>query len=215
MICEHYWRDGILLVERDEPDPHRDTCAVCRREHEVREQIIRALPLVGRETAGDPHWEARVWSRIARLESRRPAPWWRLAAGLTAAFAIVVVWWTIARRQELRPRIEVVPGDDAIAMRSELPRVGDRVQIAVELTDEVRIYRGDDLVLRCPAGSTGDGCRSDAHGMVAEARLAASGNYRLVVITLATAEPVGRLDLDLGAVVAAGGEYQITELSVP
>lgn len=116
-----------------------------------------------------------------------------------------MVWWTIARRQELRPRIEVVPGEEAIATRAVLPRVGDRVRIAVEPTDEVRIYHGDDLVLRCPAGATAERCRSDAHGMVAEARLAASGDYRLVVITLATAEPVGRLDLDLGAIVAAGG----------
>ena len=36
----------------------------------------------------------------------------------------------------------------------------------------------------------------------------------LVVITSATAEPVGRLDRDLWTIVSAGGEYQITELSV-
>jgi hypothetical protein len=36
-----------------------------------------------------------------------------------------------------------------------------------------------------------------------------------VVVTLATAEPVGRLDLDLRAIVSAGGEYQITDLLVP
>lgn len=50
--------------------------------------------------------------------------------------------------------------------------------------------------------------------MVAEALLAATGSYRLVVITLATADPVGRLDRDLRAIVSAGGEYQITELPV-
>lgn len=215
MTCERYWRDGILLVECGEPDPHRDSCADCQREHVAREQIIRALPLVGTETAGDPHWQARVWSRIARLEEQRPARWGRLSAGLAAAFASVLVWWTIARRDHARPRIEVVPGTDVIAMRSASPRVGDRVRIAARPTDEVRIYRGDGLVLRCPVGSTGDGCMSDAHGMVAEAPLAASGDYRVVVITLATAEPVGRLDLDLRAIVSAGGEYQITELRVP
>src|SRR6185295_17366245 len=99
-------------------------------------------------------------------------------------------------------------------MRSTSPRVGDRVRIAVKPTDEVRIYRAAGLVLRCPASSAADGCVSDAHGMVAEALIAAPGEYQLVVITSATAEPVGTLERDLAAIIAAGGEYQITELSV-
>jgi len=44
---------GILLVECGDPDPHRDTCVVCRREHKAREELIRELPLVGGTTATD------------------------------------------------------------------------------------------------------------------------------------------------------------------
>ena len=66
MRCEHYWREGILLVERGEPDPHRETCAVCRREHEIRAELVGAFPLVGPRSVGDPAWEARVWRRITR-----------------------------------------------------------------------------------------------------------------------------------------------------
>lgn len=221
MSCEHYWRDGILLVERGEPDPHRDTCVVCRREHKAREALVRALPLVGGmggTTAGDPSWEARVWSRIARLDvpgAPRARRWWRLGAAFATACAIVLMWWMIGRGEqpdELRPRIEIVAGE--VAMRSASPRVGDRVRIAVNPGDEVRIYRAGQLVLRCPARSTRGGCASDAHGMIAEALLAATGDYQLVVITSATAEPVGNLVSDLGAIVSAGGEYQITELPV-
>jgi len=215
MTCEHYWRDGILLVERGEPDPHRDTCDVCCREHKAREDLIRALPLVGGTTVGDPNWEARVWSRIARLEPPRANRWWHHGGGFAIAFAIVLMWWTLVRREqpeERRPRIEVVPGE--VAMRSTSPRVGDRVRIAVKPTDEVRIYRADHLMLRCTARSTGGGCVSDARGMVAEALLARAGDYQLVIITSATAEPVGKLDGDLDAIVGAGGDYQITELSV-
>jgi len=218
MSCEHYWRDGILLVERGEPDPHRDTCVVCRREHKAREELVRALPLVGGTggtTAGDLSWEARVWRRIARLEAPRARGWWRLGAAFAAACAIVLTWWMLGRRvqpDELRPRIEVVSGE--VAMRSASPRVGDRVRIAVNPGDEVRIYRAGQLVLRCPARATRGSCVSDTRGMVAEALLADAGDYRLVIITSATAEPVGNLACDLGAIVSAGGEYQITELPV-
>ncbi|TMQ05953.1 MAG: hypothetical protein E6J91_39235, partial [Deltaproteobacteria bacterium] len=97
MTCDHYWRDGILLVESGEPDPHRDTCVVCRREHQGREELVRALPLVGGTTTGDPNWEARVWSRIARLEPPRGPRWWRLGGGLAAACALVLMWWTLGR----------------------------------------------------------------------------------------------------------------------
>ena len=70
MSCEHYWREGILLAERDEPDPHRETCVVCRREHQLRAELVRALPLVGAMAAGDPAWKARVWRRITELSVR-------------------------------------------------------------------------------------------------------------------------------------------------
>jgi hypothetical protein len=218
MTCEHYWRDGILRVECGDPDPHRDSCADCRREHQAREQLIDALSLVGGTQAGDRNWEARVWSRIARLEPARAQRRWWLRGGFATAFAAVLMWWVIGHRDQLaetRPRIEVVPAlPGEVAMRSTSPCVGDRVRIAVKPTDEVRIYRADRLVLQCPAGATGGGCASDARGMVAEARLAAAGEYQLVIIRAATAAPVGRIDLDLRAVVLAGGDYQITALSV-
>jgi hypothetical protein len=214
MSCEHYWRDGILLVERDEPDPHRDGCVVCRREHKAREELVHALPLIGARSAGDPAWEARVWSRIARLELRRARRRWVLAGSATAcaAIAMYLMIGDRDRLDETRPRIEVVPGE--VAMRSASPRVGDRVRIAVKPTAEVRVYRAARLVLRCPAGSNAGGCVSDARGMVAEAQLSAPGEYQLVVITSATSGPVGTLGRDLEAIDVAGGQYQITELTV-
>jgi bacterioferritin-associated ferredoxin len=157
-----------------------------------------------------------VWSRIARLEPRRARRRrWCQGGGLVAAFAVVLLWLVIGRGDqpdELRPRIEVVPGK--VAMRSTSARVGDTVRVLVPPADEVRIYRADHLVLRCPVGSSGGGCRSDARGLIAEALIATTGDYQLVIVKAATADPVGNRDRDLGAIVAAGGDYQITELSV-
>jgi hypothetical protein len=56
--------------------------------------------------------------------------------------------------------------------------------------------------------------RSRSSPPIGETLLATAGDSPLVIITSATAELVGRLDRDLGAVVAAGSDYQITEPSV-
>jgi hypothetical protein len=142
MSCEHYWHEGILLIEHGEPDPHRDTCVVCRREHKAREDLVHALPLVGAMSAGDPTWEARVWSRIARLEPRHARPRWLLGGAATAFIAIMayLVIGDRGRLDEARPRIEIVPSE--VAMRSASPRVGDRIRIAVNRsTSHDRYYR--------------------------------------------------------------------------
>jgi hypothetical protein len=227
MTCEHYWRDGILRVERGEPDPHHSTCADCRRAHDERDELVRALPRVGAASTGDPHWQTRVWSRIAREETARARRSYWLGAGLVAACAIAVVYAQFFHRDRIaglasrasspssvkdRPRIEIVSGQ--LAMRSTSARVGDRVRISIELGQEVRVYRADLLVLRCRAQLAAPGCVPDAQGLVAETELATAGEYQLVVIPATTFEPVGTLDRDLAAVVSAGGDYKVTELSV-
>src|SRR5262249_42206392 len=111
-----------------------------------------------------------------------------------------------------RPRIEIV--SSRAPMRSSSARVGDRVRISVRPGGEVRIYRADRLVLRCPAWQTSPGCTRDAGGLVADAALTTAGDYQLVTITSATVDPAGGLDKDLAAVVEAGGDYKLTDLSV-
>ena len=218
MSCEHYWQDGILRVERGEPDPHRETCAECRRAHAMREQLVRALPGVGTTATGDPDWQLRVWSRIAREEASRARRSYWIGGGLVAAAAAVIVCvWLVHPGDSLvarkaRPQIEFLSGK--LAMRSTSARVGDRVRISVDRDQEVRVYRAERLVLRCPARATSPGCACDGQGLIAEAELATAGEYQLVVILAATVEPVGTLDRDLAAVVSAGGDYKVTELSV-
>jgi hypothetical protein len=217
MSCEHYWREGILLVERGEPDPHRDTCLQCRRAHEARGHLVGALPMVGGTRNGDPSWQTRVWGRIARDEASRARRSYWIAGGFAAAAAVVLLCVHFGAGSAdhgiaERPRFDIVPGP--VAMRSTSARVGDRVRISVGRGQEARVYRANHLVLRCPVGSTAPGCTPDDQGLVAEALLGTAGEYQLVMILAATADPVGTLDRDLAAVVSAGGEYKVTDLSV-
>jgi hypothetical protein len=72
--CDRYWRAGVLLVERGEPDPHRDQCAACREAHAARDELVAVLSLVAATATGEPGWQARVWSGIEQLtDERRPA----------------------------------------------------------------------------------------------------------------------------------------------
>lgn len=216
MSCEHYWREGVRLVERGEADPHREDCQVCRREHAMRERITRALSLVGSDAAGDQAWQAEVWRRIARLEAPRSKPW-RWWGGAVAFCAILLFWrmsdWRQAPPQEL-PMIEILPAEKMRSTSLGSPMPGDRVRLSVQAGQEARIYRAGLLLLRCPSGQGRPGCSLDGRGVVAEALLAVSGRYQLVVISGPGGHASGVLARDLEAVAAAGGRYNYRELLV-
>lgn len=229
MTCERYWREGILQVEHGEHDPHRDTCDDCRRAHQQRDQLVRALPEVGAASSGDPDWQSHVWRRIARRETSRARRSYWLGGGFAAACALAVLCLYLTHGAQrpggwlagshdgpdgagARPWIEIV--SSRAPLRSSSARVGDRVRISVRPGCEVRIYRADRLVLRCPAWQTSPGCTPDAQGLVADTALTTAGEYQLVTISSATVDPAGTLDKDLAAVVVAGGDYKLTDLSV-
>lgn len=233
MTCEHYWREGILLDERGERDPHRDTCEDCQRAHRERELLIRALPLVGTASAGDPDWQSEVWQQIARQQTSRARRSYWLGGALAAAGLLAAIGLYLTREGPQSfgliagevhgtgapPRIEIVSSPTALRSTpstgtASSARVGDRVRISVPPGCEVRIYRADHLVLRCPAWHSSPGCTLDVAGLVADAVLTTAGEYQLVTITSVIVDPVGVLDRDLAAVVDAGGDYRLTDLSV-
>lgn len=234
MTCERYWREGILLHERGERDPHRDTCEDCRRAHRERELLVRALPAVGAASTGDADWQSQVWRRIARRETSRARRSYWLGGALAAAGLLVATWvYLTGQVQPLgqtaslesverpsgpgAPRIEIVSSQTAMRARgydASSARVGDRVRISVAPGSEVRIYRAERLVLRCPAWQRLPGCAPDPVELVADAELTLAGDYQLVTITSVIVEPSGMLDRDLAAVVDAGGDYRLKDLSV-
>jgi hypothetical protein len=230
MTCERYWREGILLDERGERDPHRDTCEACQRGHRERELLVRGMPEVFAANAGEPDWQSQVWRQIARQATSRARRSYWLGGGLAAAGLLAVIGLYLARQAQPvwtaeiagsgeRPRIEIVSSPAAMRATAgpgpvSSARVGDRVRISVGPGSEVRIYRADRLVLRCPAWQRSSGCTPDARGLVADAVLDPAGDYQLVTIMWVYVDPSGTLDRDLAAVVDAGGDYRLTDLSV-
>jgi hypothetical protein len=212
MRCERYWRDGVLLVEQGRPDPHRDECLDCRREHEARGDLVRTFELVG-AGRGNPRWQAGVWKEI----ERRPTYPFVWAGTLAAACALALLVLPLLPggkpAGDERPRIEIVPSE--IAMRSTSAGIGDRVRIQIRSTDEARIYRGERLILRCTAQAVKTAeCASDGGGLRAEHVLALPGDYRLVIFPAGIAEPAGSFDRDLAAITTGGASYELRELAV-
>jgi hypothetical protein len=221
MSCERYWREGVLLVEQNRPDPHRDSCLDCRRQHDARGELVRAFELVGAH-GGDPRWQVRVWQQIKR-EGRRPSMGWLSWAG---AFATACVLIALVVRPRLGgdggpgdepPRVEIVKSKIEVR-RLASAGVGDGARIRLRAAEEARIYHADLLLLRCSEAMVGSaapvpGCARDGDGVRVELVLTRPGDYQVVILPVGSAEPKGSLDRDLAA-LAVGGRYELHKIAV-
>jgi hypothetical protein len=208
MICEHYWRDGVVLVERGLDDPHRDGCEDCARAHASRQELIDALPLIGADVTGDPFWQAKVWQVIDE-PARAPRRWrWQLAGALAAASAIAL-WFGLdrARPGDARPSVAII--ETGPQKRSGAPHVDDHLQVFAGEGSDVWIYRDGRIVLQCRAHQATAVCVPDPDGMTVDLVLKLPGEYRIIV-TLApfALAPSGKLDEDLAALESAGAAYK-------
>ncbi len=219
MICDRYWREGIVLVERGLDDPHRDGCADCVRAHASRRELVEALPLIGAGYTGDPHWQANVWRRIDG--DRADVPWhrrwrWPLNGALVVACA-VALWLGLLRPRSdradvARSPVEIIAG--GVAMRSSSANVDDRLRVTVGETSEVWIYRAERLVLQCRARQASDNCTPNSHGMVVDMVLSIPGAYQVIVVKAPVTQPQGRLDADRAALESARVDYSDDAVSV-
>lgn len=208
MTCDRYWREGIVLVERGQDDPHREGCADCRRAHTSRQELIDALPLVGGGSTGDPRWQAHVWQRIDAEQRGARRRWVWPLLGVVATACMLVLW--IGRNPfgaaMARPQVEIVPVGDAMrslptSVGSLQASVGDHVRVSVGEASEVWIYRGEQLALRCAVHAAAPGCTPDRHGMVAEMTLDLPGMYHVLIVDVPVLPPTGAYDADRAALV--------------
>jgi hypothetical protein len=205
MMCDRYWRDGIVLVERGLGDPHRDGCVDCTRAHASRQELVELLPLIGASYTGNPRWQANVWRRIDGERVQAPGRWrWQLGGAL-ALTCVVALWIGLGRRDHAAPQYDLIRG--AVAMRSSSTdegHVGDRLRVTVGDRTDVWIYRDEHIVLLCRARQASDGCKPDAHGMVVELLLSIPDKYVVIVVDAPVAPPSGKLDEDRAALETAG-----------
>lgn len=241
MRCEHYWRDGILLVERGQADPHRDSCLDCRREHESRGALVRALQLVGAD-GGDPQWQARVWRRIeaARAAAAPPRyfPAWVGAAAVACALLLFVSVTGAVHREGAddatpdQALVDIRPAAGARAYRGELPSngpaaaaaqplnayVGDDARIWTTPDQEVRLYRGATLIARCVPGEPAPPrCLASALGVVLVYPLDVLGRYSVLTAlagVLGPADPATSIDRDLSTLWSSSVSFQRWAITV-
>jgi hypothetical protein len=212
MICERYWREGIVLVERGLDDPHREGCADCTRAHASRQELVEALPLIGAGNSGDPYWQAKVWRRID--EERSHARRWRWSLAGVLAVACVAALWIGIRPRDASPQIKIISQGEA--MRSLFDaHVDDRLQVTVGETYDVWIYRAGKIVLQCHARQVSKGCAPSSDGMVAELVLDVPEAYQVITVKAPPPELTLRgLDQDLAALESADIVYDKKEVPV-
>jgi hypothetical protein len=93
---------------------------------------------------------------------------------------------------------------------------GDSFTITARPEQEIRVYRDDKLILRCPTPNAA--CASDEASNAAKAVLDTPGNYAIVLIAPPKGQTIpslaGNFDVDLSKVVDVGGTYEVTEIEV-
>jgi hypothetical protein len=89
-------------------------------------------------------------------------------------------------------------------MQATFAHVNDRLRAVASETAEIRIYRGDDLVLRCGRRGGGAGCTPDDDGATAELTMRLAGTYRVLIFAPPAGMPGGGYDRDRAALDEAG-----------
>lgn len=166
---------------------------------------IRDLPTI----AAPDDLSGRVLAAIdrgaapERSTPRRATRPWAVAAVAAVAMAAGVL--LLARPDGSVPPpgqivTELVHG--TVARRGDGAAVGDTLVVRAQVPQrgELRVYRGEAMVARCPGGAT---CRDDAGGVSVEIQLDAPGRYRTVVFGAGVAAPSGRATEDFDAAMRA------------
>lgn len=227
MMCDRYWREGILLVERGLPDPHREGCADCQRAHASRDELIDALPLIGEGYTGDPRWQSNVWERIDGKPARA-LKWLWPVSGAFAVACLLLLLLSVGlvggdrpgpreenAQDSLVPHevlaiVKVVPREDAMRSKAgnvndrlQTARVDDRLRVSTRLTSEVWIYYAGRLISRCGPHISADRCTTDATQRMVDIQLSLLGGYEVFVLEDAVVMPSGQFHEDRAALERA------------
>lgn len=242
MSCDHYWKKGVLLLERGERDPHLASCLDCAREHQRREEMIRSLPLIGSD-GGDPMWQERMWSRVAmeRADDHRSRIAWQWGGGLVVAAAVLALWVQLKPQERGEASLAVHKRErykltTVMKVRSpggatpvehvehvEPVELGKLLEVWGTAREEVRVYLGEKLLLRCSSelSSPDTICVPDGDGVAAKLFLASPGEYRMITFAVKpgdgaafSAQLPGKMSQDLKAIMDSGRSFEKLERTI-
>ncbi|HTE52259.1 MAG TPA: hypothetical protein VK698_15510 [Kofleriaceae bacterium] len=230
MTCNRLEREDMLAYLGEEMDPHVDACADCRARRAEYVKIAAALAAES-ERPLPADWmkqtEARLRARwvtppsspAVPVVSVVPVPRRRrvaMCAGIAAATAVAAAAILIARPGAADPptlAMRVRQGRDHYRGSGQK---GDVLEITATSGDadrfELRIYRDDDLVLRCPGGPA-PACRPGDDGVRVAHVFASPGRYDVIWLTADSeiAAPVGGRDADVRAALEGGAHLETGE----
>jgi hypothetical protein len=224
-VCRGFERQGLVDWEQDRPpDEHARACPDCLARRRVLDRLAPVLRAGVADDGPPTGWQARVFAALDRRSLPRHASrrrrWlvWSLPVVAAAAALLLLLrpapdlavprpGWTVIATEGRRLRGAPIAGDNVASP-------GDRLKIWAPLPAagkfEIRVFRGAELVFRCPPGcTTADG------RLQADVPLDRPGRYEAFLAVargdLPSPAPAGRAE-DIARIVAAGG--RIAEIPI-
>jgi len=229
--CTRFPGEGLVAWEQGRPpDAHVLACPDCGAQRRALERLAPVLRAGPPDLAPPAGWQQRVLAaadatpgRARPRRARGPLLW---AIPLFAAAAAILLFlrpqgdlpapaldWTIVPADGRRLR-GGAPGEDG---RNETASAGDHLKvwgpIPAGARFELRVFRGSELVFRCPPG-----CGAREGRLEVDVPLGVAGRYDAFVAVARGQLPDpggGGRAADLARVVAAGGRvFELPALTV-
>jgi hypothetical protein len=218
--CDRFEQEGVALSgdgARDaESEAHLAGCETCqahRRSHQRLTEWLGEPPAGPGPTAG---WEARVLERVRPRPRllRRPLVWGALGGTLAAAAALFIVLRPADPAPWLRiPEVGIIESRSAQLRGGSLAAApGDTLSIRAPRgrfpTLELRVFRGGELVFRCPGR---DGCDRAGNQLAARVPLTFPGQYQALLVWAGAGPlpaPAASVEDDAARLIAAGAHVQ-------
>jgi hypothetical protein len=198
-------RDAQWLLARERGEQVSPLDAQRSATYERLIGAIRDLPTI----IAPDDMPGRVLAAIDRGDApessapRRATRPWAVAAVAAVAMAAGIVLFMRPDASGPPPgQIATEVRHGSVARRGEGAAIGDTLVVRAQVPPrgELRIYRGDAMVARCPGGPT---CRENAGGVSVEMELDVPGRYRPVMFGSGVASPSGRAADDFDAAMRA------------
>ncbi len=222
--CRRFESEGLEQLEAGLPlAEHFSSCPECVEQRASYEALIRSLGELGAAEHPAADWKQQVRRRLRDRRGEQTQPtqplhrrlWPPAALAAAAALAVVVLGprWSESPELALVGRVE----QGEVTFRGESARPGDVLVLDAEGDPnqhlELRLYRNNrQLIARCPSSEINQTVCTASRGRLGlRATAEAVGRYQPVLLQSPEAlpPPAGDLEVDLEAILEAGGRVEL------